>query len=80
MVNTRLLERLDSSRSSRISKAVSWTRGTKLLPVGEVDTLVRDLAVAVTEDARRMPAAMVERLKAHFSEEQIVELTLRATL
>ena len=39
----------------------------------EVDTLVRDFAVAVTEDARRMPAAMVERLKAHFSEEQIVE-------
>ena len=46
----------------------------------EVDTLVRDYAVAVTEDARRMPAAMVERLKAHFSEAQIVELTLRATL
>ena len=46
----------------------------------EVDTLVRDFAVAVTEDARRMPAAMVERLKTHFSEEQVVELTLRATL
>ena len=45
-----------------------------------VDTLVRDYAAAVTEDARRMPAAMVERLKSHFSEEQIVELTLRATL
>lgn len=46
----------------------------------EVDTLVRDYAVAVTEDPRRMPAAMVERLKAHFSEEQVVELTLRITL
>ena len=43
----------------------------------EVDALVRDFAVAVTEDARRMPAAMVEGL---FSEEQIVELALRATL
>ena len=46
----------------------------------EVDTLVRDYAATITEDARRMPAAMVERLKDHFSEEQIVELTLRATL
>ena len=46
----------------------------------EVDTLVRDYAVAVTEDARRMPATMVERLKSHFTEEQVVELTLRATL
>ena len=46
----------------------------------EVDTLVRDYAVAVTEDARRMPGSMVERLKSHFTEEQIVELTLRATL
>ena len=46
----------------------------------KVDTLVRDYAAAVTEDARRLPAAMVEQLKAHLSEEQIVELTLRATL
>ena len=46
----------------------------------EVDTMVRDYAVAVTEDARRMPAGMVERLKSHFSEEQIVELTLRTSL
>ena len=46
----------------------------------ELDTLVRDYAVAITEDARRMPAAMVERLKSHFSEEQVVELTLRAAL
>ena len=46
----------------------------------EVDALVRDYAVAVTRDARRMPAGLVERLKSHFSEEQIVELTLRTTL
>ena len=45
-----------------------------------VDTLVRDYAVAVTRDARRMPAEMVERLRGHFSEGQIVELTLRITL
>ena len=46
----------------------------------EVDTLVRDYAVAVTEDPRRMPAAMLDRLKSRFSEEQVVELTLRITL
>ena len=46
----------------------------------EVDTLVRDFAVAVTRDARRMPASMVERLKAHFTEDQIVELALRTAL
>ena len=46
----------------------------------ELDTLVRDFAVAVTRDARRMPAAMVERLREHFTEEQVVELTLRTAL
>ena len=46
----------------------------------ETDTLVRDYAVAVTEDARRLPPAMVEQLNSHFSEEQIVELTLRTAL
>ena len=46
----------------------------------EVDTLVRDFAVAVTRDARRMPAAMVERLGAHLTEAQIVELSLRTAL
>ena len=45
-----------------------------------LDTLVRDFAVAVTEDPRRMPATMVARLKEHFTEEQVVELTLRTTL
>ena len=46
----------------------------------EADVLVRDYAVAVTEDPRRMPAAMVERLKRRFTEEQVVELTLRTAL
>ena len=46
----------------------------------DVDTLVRDYAVAVTRDARRVAGDMVERIKAHFTEEQIVELTLRTTL
>ncbi len=45
-----------------------------------VDTLVRDFAVQVTERPNRMGDGIFERLKAHFSEEQIVELTLRTAL
>lgn len=48
--------------------------------LGEVDRLVRDYAVAVTNTPGRIPDAMFERLRAHFSEEQIVELTLRTAL
>jgi uncharacterized peroxidase-related enzyme len=46
----------------------------------EVDTLVRDYAVQVTETPGRIRDAMHERLQLHFSEEQIVELTLRIAL
>jgi len=46
----------------------------------EVDRLVRDYAIAVTNDAGRIRDAMFERLRAHFSEAQIVELTLRTAL
>ncbi len=46
----------------------------------EVDHLVRDFAVEVTENSSRMRDAIFERLKLHFNEEQIVELTLRAAL
>jgi uncharacterized peroxidase-related enzyme len=46
----------------------------------EVDRLVRDYAVQVTEKPQYMPDAMFESLKAHFTEEQIVELTLRIAL
>lgn len=46
----------------------------------EVDTLVRDYAVQVTESPGRIRDAMYERLHRHFSEEQIVELTLRIAL
>ncbi len=46
----------------------------------EVDMLVRDYAVQVTEQAPTMRDAIFERLKAHFSEAQIVELTLRIAL
>jgi uncharacterized peroxidase-related enzyme len=46
----------------------------------EIDTLVRDYAVQVTMKPQYMRDAIFERLRAHFSEQQIVELTLRTAL
>ena len=46
----------------------------------EVDLLVRDYAVQVTEKPQYMRDAIFEKLQEHFSEEQIVELTLRIGL
>lgn len=46
----------------------------------EVDRLVRDYAVQVTQDANRIRDGMFEDLRRHFSEEQIVELTVRTAL
>lgn len=46
----------------------------------QVDYLVRDYAVAVTNDWNRVRDQMFEQLREHFSEEQIVELTLRISL
>ncbi|MCG8357910.1 MAG: hypothetical protein MI920_20280, partial [Kiloniellales bacterium] len=45
-----------------------------------VDLLVRDYAVQVTTKPQYMGDAIFEQLKAHFSEAQIVELTLRTAL
>jgi len=41
---------------------------------------VRDYAVQVTEKPQYMRDAIFDELKKHFSEEQIVELTLRIAL
>ena len=46
----------------------------------EVERLVRDYAVRVTRDPRRVDESMFEALREHFSEAQIVELTLRTAL
>lgn len=46
----------------------------------EVDMLVRDYAVQVTTKPQHMRDKIFEDLKAHFTEEQIVELTLRTSL
>ena len=46
----------------------------------DVDRLVRDYAVQVTENANRMRDGVFDALRRHFSEEQIVELTVRTAL
>ena len=46
----------------------------------EVDMVVRDYAMQVTETPGRIRDAMHDRLRQHFTEEQIVELTLRIAL
>jgi uncharacterized peroxidase-related enzyme len=46
----------------------------------EVDHLVRDYAVEVTNNFQYMRDAIFDRLKEHFSEAQIFELTLRIAL
>ena len=45
-----------------------------------VDRLVIEYARAAWETPNRIPDSLFERLRAHFSEAQIVELTLRITL
>lgn len=45
-----------------------------------VDTLVAEYATAALETPNRIPDSLFQRLRAHFSEAQIVELTLRITL
>lgn len=46
----------------------------------EIDRLVRDYAMQVTQAPQRIDDALYERLREQFSEEQIVELTLRTAL
>jgi uncharacterized peroxidase-related enzyme len=46
----------------------------------EKDKLVVEYAIAAWEKPNRIPEALFARLRQHFSEAQIVELTLRVTL
>jgi len=46
----------------------------------ETDRLVVEYATAVTQSAWRLPDEIFARLRAHFTESQIVELTLRIAL
>jgi AhpD family alkylhydroperoxidase len=46
----------------------------------EVDRLVIEYSTRVTREPGRIPEAVFQRLRAHFSDAQIVELTLRIAL
>jgi uncharacterized peroxidase-related enzyme len=46
----------------------------------ELDRLVVEYSIAAWTQSNRIPDALFERLRRHFSEAQIVELTLRITL
>ena len=46
----------------------------------DIDRLVVEYAIAAWERPNRIPNSLFERLRRHFSEAQIVELTLRITL
>jgi uncharacterized peroxidase-related enzyme len=46
----------------------------------DLDRLVRDYVVQVTDNPGRIRDAMFERLREHFTEAEIVELTLRTAL
>lgn len=48
--------------------------------LGEVDKLVVEYTIAVTQNAQRIRDSLFDRLHRHFSEAQIVELTLRIAL
>jgi AhpD family alkylhydroperoxidase len=59
-----------------IARLPEWDHGS----FDAVDRLVIEYTGLVTRTAWRIPDAMFERLRAHFSESQIVELTLRIAL
>ncbi len=48
--------------------------------LNDVERLVRDYSVLVTNNANQIPSSIHQQLKEHFSEAQIVELTLRIAL
>ncbi|MBB3066755.1 carboxymuconolactone decarboxylase family protein [Limibacillus halophilus] len=48
--------------------------------LNDVDRLVRDFAVQVTEKPQYMRDVIFDEMKKHFTEEQIVELTVRTAL
>lgn len=60
-----------------VDRLLDWPDHPEL---DEVDRLVVEYAIAATERPNRLPDALFARLRRHFSEAQIVELTLRITL
>lgn len=61
-------------------ESVSAVLDEKVPGFDEIDHLVRDYAVAVTNNWNTIRDQMFDNLRKHFNEEQIVELTLRTAL
>ncbi|MEH2509453.1 putative peroxidase-related enzyme [Nitrobacteraceae bacterium AZCC 1564] len=59
------------------AQLLDWEKHPELT---EIDRLVVEYSIAVTSNWHRIRDAMFERLRAHFSEAQIVELTWRIAL
>ena len=62
------------------AEIISRILDTHCPELDDIDRLVRDYAVQVTKDHNRVTDELFNRLKEHFDETQIVELTLRITL
>ena len=60
-----------------VDRLLDWRDHPEL---DEIDRLVVEYAIAVTEHPNRLPETIFARLRRHFTEAQIVELTLRITL
>lgn len=60
-----------------VDRLLQWRDHPEL---DEIDRLVVEYAIAATERPNRLPEALFARLRRHFTEAQIVELTLRITL
>jgi uncharacterized peroxidase-related enzyme len=63
--------------ASGVDRLLDYQSHTEL---DEIDRLVVEYAIAATERPNRLPEVMFTRLRRHFTESQIVELTLRITL
>lgn len=62
------------------AEAVERLPATEHPDLDEVDRLVVEYATAVTREPGRIPEAVLDRLRRHFTDAQIVELTLRIAL
>ena len=62
------------------AEAIASLPATDHPSLTEIDRLVIEYATQVTQSSSRIRDAMFDRLRAHFTESQIVELTLRIAL
>ena len=62
------------------AKTIIHILDTDCPELDDIDRLVRDFAVQVTKDHNSVTDDLFNRLRVHFDEAQVVELTLRITL